>query len=217
MARRKVNPPQTPDSPDSPGTLDTPIDVPAVPAVPVEPQTGLANTLNLSGLPQFNSYAPTDLFNPASSPIPRTTSDQLQTGLEVAREQGNSIKLLHANLDNAIEFAKAAVKQTKLVRIGVQYQIGLQNIETERQNLVTAQVETNNAAKKTELTTEVGRTIDAQVAGQRIKTEIQTSKNGIDRLEVDYLRDAKPLVEQKWKAKLEGLKQQITEVLAEKN
>ncbi len=211
--RRKLNPPQTPDSPDSP--LDVPA-VPAVPAVPVDPGSGLANTLNLSGMPSFNALAPSDLFNPSSSPVPRTSADQLQSGLEVAREQGNSIKLLHANLDNAIELAKAAVKQTKLVKIGVQYQIGLEEIQTENQNLITAQVVTQNASKKTQLAVEQGKTIDQQVIGQGIKTDVQGQKNSVDRLEIDYLTQAKPLVEQKWKAKLEGLKQQITEATAER-
>ena len=201
---------------------DAPVDLPLTPSdilppdSPITPQpTGgnLPEKINTEGVPNVNSYLPTNFFDPASSPVPRTTAAQLEQGLQHQQEQKNSIVLLHGNLDNSIELIKAAVKSAKLVKLSVDYRTEVETIATATQKLRQQQTLTANESTRVELFAEQGRTILSQVEGQRVKTNVQDLKNGIDRLEVDYLNSARPVVEQTWRNKLEVLRQKAIDAL----
>jgi hypothetical protein len=163
--------------------------------------------------PNVAEMMPSDWFRPSSSNVPRTDNATFRAELQIAKEQNNSIKLLSANIDNAIELAGVAVKTTKVAKLVAEYLIGLEEIKAVGVRLRAAQSSTANEERKVLIIEEKGRQLDNKLIGERIKTGIEAQKNSITQLESNYYSDLHPIKQTEWQNKLEAAKSKAQQAL----
>jgi hypothetical protein len=189
--------------PRKPSTSTQPVAVPTVP-------TGSNATNVLSSLPakldvkypDVQSLLPTDWFKPSSSKVPQTTDEEAQKELKIAHEQGNSLELLSANMDNAMKLAGVAVKATKVGKLVAEYLVGLEEIKAVGVKLRGAQAATANEEKNVAIIQERGNMLDVRLNGERIKTSIERNKNQLSQVDERGYSQLLPIKETEWKNKL---------------
>jgi hypothetical protein len=189
--------------------------VPTAPALPTTKQprqpTGSPASA-LSALPEqltvnypdIQGLLPTDWFRPSSSAVPQTDDATKEEELKIAREQGNSIELLHANMDNAIALAAVAVKATKVGKLAAEYLVGLEEIRAVGVKLRGAQAATANEERQVLIIQEKGNQLDQRLQGEQIKTQIEGQKNQITQLESQYWQQLHPIKQTEWQNKLQA-------------
>ena len=192
--------------------------VPTVPTVPTTKQprnpsqpTGspssalpaLPESLQIN-YPDVQGLLPTDWFRPSSSAVPQTDDATKEEELKIAREQGNSIELLAANMDNAIALAAVAVKATKVGKLAAEYLVGLEEIRAVGVKLRGAQAATANEERQVLIVREKGNQLDQKLQGEQIKTQIEGQKNQITQLESQYWQQLQPIKQTEWQNKLQA-------------
>jgi hypothetical protein len=192
--------------------------VPTLPTVPTtrQPRTPSAPTGSpssaLSALPEqltvnypdIQGLLPSDWFKPSSSAVPQTDDATKEEELRIAHEQGNSIELLAANMDNAIALAAVALKATRIGKLAAEYLLGLEEIRAVGVKLRGAQAATQNEERQVLIIQEKGNQLDQRLQGEQIKTQIEGQKNQITRLESDYLNQLHPIKQTEWQNKLQA-------------
>jgi hypothetical protein len=190
-----------PRKPSTSKPTTTPVAVPTTPTTANNALSSLPASINVN-YPDVQSLLPTDWFKPSSSKVPQTDDATTQQELKIAHEQGNSLDLLNANMDNAMKLAGVAVKATKVGKLVAEYLVGLEEIRAVGVKLRGAQAATANEEKQVSIIQERGNMLGVKLDGERIKTSIERNKNQLSQVDERGYQQLLPIKETEWKNKL---------------